>query len=96
MVPVRTFASPMTRTSARTISLRPPGSDLNAPSFVRSRSLGSCAAKRAQQAAVCPLGLREAREQRLERQAIDVAGVDAGQQRLGEVSRSLPVRIAGA
>ena len=35
----------------------------------------------------CALGLDEAREQRADRQPIDVAGVDAGEQRLGEIGR---------
>ena len=54
---------------------------------VRRRVGGTIAAERAQQAAVLALGLDEAGKQRADRQPIDVAGMDAGEQRLGQVRR---------
>ena len=69
-------------TSASTSSPVPPGSDTNAPcgdGFVVQR------AKRAQHAAGLALGIEQPRKQRADRQTFDVAGVDAGEQRLGQV-----------
>ena len=62
---------------------------------VRAAVGARAAAKRAQQAAVLALGLDEAREQRVHRQPIDVAGVNAREQRLGEIRRRL-ARRSGA
>ena len=53
-------------------------------------------AKRASRLPCCPLGLDEPRKQRADRQPIDVAGVNAGEQRLGEVRRRPRRRSAGA
>ena len=52
-------------------------------------------AERAEQAPADPLGLGETREQRSERQPIDVAGVDACEERLREILRRLCAKSPG-
>ena len=53
-----------------------------------------CDEEPAQHAAVRPFELDEAREQRMDRQALDIAGVDACQQRLGEIADRLVAEAA--
>ena len=72
----------MAATSASTSSPTPPGSDTNAPCG-DGRHVQR--AKGANDAARLALGLDQAREERAHRETLDVAGVDAGEQRLGEV-----------
>ena len=86
---VRTRMDPAGRvaTSARTMSLKPPGSDLNAPS-----GDGFRAGWRRNARSKLPysgLLLDESRKQRPYRQAVDVAGVNASEQRFSQISRRL-------
>ena len=60
----------------------PPGSDTNAPC---GDGVTRSARNARMHAARLPLGLDQPREERAHRQPVDVAGVDAGEQRLGEV-----------
>ena len=64
----------------------PPGSETNAP---RGDGGDAQRAERAQDAAALPFGLEQARKQRAHRQPVDVAGVDARQQRLGQIVHGL-------
>ena len=82
------------RDQRATISLSPPGSDRNAPSADARPRAG---ARNARSRLPCvALGFDEAREQRPHRQPVDVAGVDAGQQRFGQIGRRLARRSAAS
>ena len=84
--------APARRPGAATISPMPPGSDRNRPS---AGAGGPPRGEAPDDAAATRLGLDQPRKQGPHGQALDVAGVDAGQQRLGDVVDRLAAEAAG-